>query len=422
MTLDYRWSAFGEKLTGHSGIMELMEDLGQAMAGQRDTIMMGGGNPAHIPEVQQIWRACMQDLLDNGAAYDRMLANYDPPRGNAAFIRALIACLNQHYGWNLTPANVAVTNGGQTAFFFMLNLLAGRMPDGSWRRILLPLCPEYIGYADQGLTPGLFTARRPLIEEIDRHTFKYRIDFEHLALDDDIAAVCVSRPTNPTGNVLTDAEIAQLRSLTARHGIPLIIDNAYGAPFPQIVFDDVTPVWDENMIVTLSLSKLGLPATRTGIVIAAEPLIHALTSLNAIIGLANGGIGQILVTPLLENGELLRISREIIRPYYRKKSQHALALLEQHLGDELEYRVHKSEGALFLWLWFKGLPITTRELYERLKKRNVLVVPGSYFFYGLDQPWNQEHECIRMTYSQTEDQVARGIAVLADELRIIGHS
>jgi ABC-type lipoprotein export system ATPase subunit len=32
-------------------------------------------------------------------------------------------------------------------------------------------------------------------------------------------------------------------------------------------------------------------------------------------------------------------------------------------------------------LWFRNLPITTKELYERLKKRGVLVVPGEYFFY-----------------------------------------
>ena len=32
---------------------------------------------------------------------------------------------------------------------------------------------------------------------------------------DDIGAICVSRPTNPPGNVLTDDEIARLKSLAA---------------------------------------------------------------------------------------------------------------------------------------------------------------------------------------------------------------
>ena len=40
------------------------------------------------------------------------------------------------------------------------------------------------------------------------------------------------RPTNPTGNVLDDDEVDHLRQLACDHNIPLIVDNAYGAPFP----------------------------------------------------------------------------------------------------------------------------------------------------------------------------------------------
>ena len=42
----------------------------------------------------------------------------------------------------------------------------------------------------------------------------------------DVGALCVSRPTNPTGNVLTDAELEQLRQLAAEHNVPLLIDGA----------------------------------------------------------------------------------------------------------------------------------------------------------------------------------------------------
>jgi valine--pyruvate aminotransferase len=60
--------------------------------------------------------------------------------------------------------------------------------------------------------------------------------------------------------------------------------------------------------------------------------------------------------------------------------------------------IHKPEGAIFLWLWFKDLPITTELLYQRLKKRGVLMVPGDYFFPGLDKPWPHTHQCMRMNY------------------------
>ncbi|MBT4888297.1 MAG: valine--pyruvate transaminase, partial [Rhodospirillales bacterium] len=46
-----QFSKFAKKFTDHSGISQLMEDLGDAMAGEQDVLMLGGGNPAHIPEM-----------------------------------------------------------------------------------------------------------------------------------------------------------------------------------------------------------------------------------------------------------------------------------------------------------------------------------------------------------------------------------
>ena len=233
------------------------------------------------------------------------------------------------------------------------------------------------------------------------------------------AAICVSRPTNPTGNVLTDSEIGRLQKLAEKHNIPLIVDNAYGAPFPNIVFDDVTPPWGENIVLTYSLSKLGLPGTRTGIVIGPKDLTAAISSLNAVAGLANGNVGQVLVTDLLKSGELTRISQDVVRPYYRQKSQQAQQLVRELLPKGVA-KVHVSEGALFLWLWL-DISITSRELYERLKSRGVLVVPGEYFFFGMSESWEHQHECIRMTFSMPTDTVRAGIEVLAEELQKVAN-
>ena len=49
-------SAVGEKLAGDSGIRALMEDLGQALTTRPDMLMLGGGNPAAVPEIQALWR------------------------------------------------------------------------------------------------------------------------------------------------------------------------------------------------------------------------------------------------------------------------------------------------------------------------------------------------------------------------------
>jgi len=404
-------------LTSGSGIETLMGDLGGALAGAHGAMrMLGGGNPAHIPEMQALWRSRMTEIMAEPGAFDRMLSNYDPPRGNARFLAALAALLQREFGWKIGPENLAITAGGQTAFFFLFNLLAGLGADGRVRKILFPLVPEYIGYANQGLAAGMMQSVEPQIEFLGNHRFKYHVDFDRLEVGDDITALCVSRPTNPSGNVLTNEEIDRLDQVAQSAGVPLIIDNAYGAPFPGIVFREIAPIWNENIILTLSLSKLGLPNTRTGIVVARPETIAAIGSMNAVVGLANCSIGQALVLPLVESGEILRLSREVVRPYYERKSKLAQEWIAESFDDDLDYHVHVSEGALFLWLWFRGMKITAEELYRRLKERGVLIVPGHFFGVGAPGDWHHGHECIRLSFAMDETAVREGIAILAEEV------
>ncbi len=413
-------SNFGEKLCTKTGILELMDDLGQAMAsGNPDIIMLGGGNPAAIPAVQTIWRNRMQEMLQSSPrTFDAMLGNYDPPQGRPEFVDSIVNLFRQRFGWKITKDNVAVTNGSQSGFFCLFNMLAGEFPGGRKKKILLPVIPEYIGYADQGVTPDLFVAAKPSIEELDRHLFKYKVNFKDLQVTEDIAAIAVSRPTNPTGNVLTDEELTHLAALAKKHQIPLIVDNAYGLPFPGIVFGSASlPPWEEHLIYSFSLSKIGLPGTRTGIFIAAPELVRALAAANAVISLANGNVGQAIVSGLINDGELLRISKEVVQPFYAERVKLAQEAAHEFFDPSLPWRLHKCEGALFFWLWMKDLPIPSYELYNRLKARNVIVVPGHYFFYGLNSPWQDSEECLRINYSRASDAVRAGFEVIGQEMK-----
>ena len=410
------FTRLGEKFTRDSGILQLMQDLGDAVSGGSDVIMLGGGNPSHIPAVQQIFRERMAAILANGNEFEHLVGDYDPPGGNPAFREAVAALLSEQYGWPVTERNIALTNGSQTAFFYLFNLFGGENAAGEKKRILLPLAPEYIGYVDAGVGDDIFVASKPQFQFLDEHTFKYRVDFDALEIDESINAICVSRPTNPTGNVLTDGEIQKLRALAHEHNIPLIIDNAYGAPFPNILFEDVTPVWDERIVLCLSLSKLGLPGVRTGIIVASEQIASAVASMNAIVSLAPTSFGAGLARELVRSGEIIDIGRELIRPYYRQRAAIAEEWVWESLGNSPFY-LHKPEGAFFFWLWFKDLPIGCGELYDRLKQRGVLIVPGRYFYPGLTEAWDHKGECIRMNYTADEAKVREGIRIIGEEVK-----
>jgi len=411
-----RVSKFGKKIAAVSGIGQLMDDLGNALAQSKQILMLGGGNPAHIPEVQQYFRQSMLRLLEKKGEFERVIGNYDPPQGNKEFIEAFSALLNKEFGWNIQSKNIALTNGSQSAFFILFNLFAGTFEGEANKKILFPLAPEYIGYCDVGLADDLFVANKPQIQHISDHIFKYHINFDQLSITDEIGAICVSRPTNPTGNVLTDSEIEKLSSLARANKIPLIIDNAYGTPFPNIIFTEAKLIWNEQTIVCMSLSKLGLPATRTGIVIASEEVIAMVSQVNANMSLAPGGIGAAIATELVRSGQINHLSRDIIKPFYQTKADKAVEQLFEQL-EGIDFHIHKPEGAFFLWLWFRGLPITNVELYQRLKKRGVLVVPGHYFFPGLKEQWQHKNECIRINYAQDKETVTKGLQIIADEVK-----
>ena len=412
-----QFSEFGKKFGQTSGIMQLMDDLGKAMAGSKDMLMLGGGNPAHIPEVETLFQARLKEILNDKDEFAHVIGDYDCPQGETEFITSLATLLSKEFNWKIGPENIAITLGSQSSFFALFNSFAGTFPNGARKKILLPLAPEYIGYADVGLTDNFFSSSRPKIEYLDDNLFKYHVDFDALNVTDEIGAICVSRPTNPTGNVLTDTEIEKLGELAKTNDIPMIIDNAYGTPFPNIIFTDAKPVWNENTVVCMSLSKLGLPGARTGVVIARKEIIDVLSSLNAIMSLAPTSIGPALALKLVRNGDIIRISREIIMPYYKSKAEAAVDFLREQL-DGVDYRIHKPEGALFLWLWCKDLPITSQELYERIKNRGAIVVSGHHFFPGLENDdWRHKQECIRITYSQEEETVRKGLTIIAEEVR-----
>lgn len=407
------FSQFGEKFTRHSGISRLMEDMGEGLR-TPGAIMLGGGNPAQIPAMDDYFQQLLQQMHNDGKLAEA-LCNYDGPRGKATLLDALAALLRDHLGWDISSQNIALTNGSQSAFFYLFNLYAGRCADGSKKRVLFPLAPEYLGYADAGLDESLFVSARPNIELLPEGQFKYHVDFENLYIGEETGLICVSRPTNPTGNVITDEELLKLDVLAQQHNIPLLIDNAYGVPFPGIIFSDVRPLWNPNIILCMSLSKLGLPGARCGIIIADEKVINAISNMNGIISLAPGSIGPAIACEMIKRGDLLRLSEDVIKPFYQQRVEQTIAVIRRYLSTD-RCLIHKPEGAIFLWLWFPDLPITTEMLYQRLKARGVLMVPGHFFFPGLEHDWPHTHQCMRMNYVPEAEKIERGIQILAEEL------
>ena len=416
--MNQNYSKFGQKFTRYSGIARLMDDLGKANhSDDENIIMLGGGNPALIPEAHKVFVRELDGLIKAGGA-DQMLGFYDGPQGSEVFIDALVEMFNANYEWQIDKDNIAITNGSQASFFSLFNLFAGEMADGSSKKVLLPLVPEYIGYADQGLSDDMFIAIKPEICELDNQEFKYQIDFAKLKQtikQENIGVICVSRPTNPTGNVITDEELSKLDKVAQANSIPLIVDNAYGNPFPGAIYTDTTLSWNENIILCLSLSKLGLPGVRTGIVVANHETIEAISRMSGILTLAPSSVGPSLLSRMVKDNELIPLANNIVKPYYQAKADIAVKLFNETFGDT-SAKLHKLEGAFFMWLWFPDLKITSEELYQQLKAKGVYIIPGHNFFIGMDDDWPHQHQCIRINYAKDEETLRKGLELIYNEV------
>ncbi len=426
------FSDFGNKLCSRSGILQLMDDIGRPLPQGVKPYRLGGGNPAMIPEISAMYRQEMEKIMSNGDEFEKLIGLYDSPQGRMSFIEVVAEYLSKTYGWKIGPENVAVSNGSQSACFYLFNLLSGTFTSDGMskkKKIVFPLAPEYIGYADQGIEEDTFVSIPSTWEEYSDNTFKYHVNFElleeYLRKNSDIGAICVTRPTNPTGNVLTDTEIKRLSSLAKQYSVPLIIDNAYGLPWPNIIFtDDASPYYDDNVILSMSLSKIGLPSVRTGIIIGPKEIITAIGNLNAIASLASGSFGQALAEKLIKSGILVEKARDFVRPYYENKAKKAAAAFHKYFAGT-NYALHKSEGSIFQWLLMKDLSIGTMEFYAELKKKGVIVVPGEYFFFGNDTANGLkplcEHphysKCLRINYAGPEAEVDEGIKIIAETYR-----
>lgn len=416
-------SLFAQKLSRGAGISELMKDLGSALeSSQKSGIelsMMGGGNPAHIPELDTLFQRIWNEIGQSKNKLSEILGDYSAPQGSYHFRSILAESLSSRLGYPLTPQHIALTQGSQSAFFLLFNAFGGKFPDGSFKKILLPILPEYIGYADQGIYPNLFTSIPPIVEQTSTNRFRYQPNLSALESrlnQSDIGALCFSRPTNPSGNVISWSSVEKIYNLTQKNDIPLIIDNAYGYPFPNILFKEPEILWKPGMVHVLSLSKLGLPGLRTGIVIADPNIAEMIGEMSAILHLAGGNIGPAMAEKLLEDDLIYEISKNTIQPFYLKRSLEVQEIIDEAFSNRIEYQLHESMGALFLWLHLPNHKKKAKQIYEEAKSKGLFIIPGDWFFPGLEEKFSHNHECIRLTYSRNISEVRLGLKILTQIL------
>lgn len=408
-------SKIGEQMSHLTGVRAIMKDINETLragAGQQ-FINLSAGNPLILPEVEQLWRDCTAELLAS-SEYGEVVCRYGSSQGYAPLVEAIANDFNKRYGLNLTERNILLTPGSQSLYFYAANVFGGYTRNGDLKEIVLPLSPDYTGYGGVTLCAEALIAYKPTLDiDAAAHKFKYRPDFNQLEITENTGCVIFSRPCNPTGNVLTDDEVKKIAALAAPFNAPVLIDSAYAPPYPALNFTEMTPVFGDNILHCMSLSKVGLPGERIGIAIGNEEWIHVLECFQTNMCIHPSRYGQAIAARAIDSGKLGEISEQVIRSFYQNKFTVLEDSLFAAMPKDLPWFLHRGEGAIFAWLWLDELPITDWEFYQELKQVGVIVVPGSSFFPGLREDWLHKHQCLRISLTGSDEEIAMGMQRLA---------
>ncbi len=412
-------SRAGNKMARLSGLRLIMEDIATSMgaATGREWLNLGIGNPADIPAVGDTWRRMTAEALDD--SFSAVSCRYGPSRGLPALVDAIVGYFNRHYGWDIGPRNVVVGPGSQMLCFIAATLFTGPGEDRD-TQLVLPMTPDYTGYQGLSLVPGGITGVEPILQRQGERSFRYLFDMPAVERLTDVGLMLLSTPSNPTGRCAAPDELRSLVSAAETHDVPLVIDNAYGAPFPRIGEVTTPPLRHDRVINLFSLSKTGLPGERLGFAIADERYISPIVSFMANSTLHAPQLVQAALARALNSDVLDSLVALEIGPFYSQRRKFVTSLLLDRLPTDVAWRLHEGEGGMFFWVWVDEEWFDDLALYEALKARGVFVVPGRHFFTDPEHsPGLGLHtrQCFRVSVTPDADTLTAGVEVIAETLR-----
>ena len=344
------------------------------------------GYPAH-PEL-------VQHLVE--AAGRPASFGYGEITGDLALREAYAADVNELYGGQVGPDEVAITTGANMGSFAATMVLA-RPGDA----VMLPV-PWYFNHqmnaamlgidvvplpcrADDGFVPDPETAERLLTNRVK--------------------AILLVTPNNPTGAVYPAATIARFAHLCRRRGIALILDETYRdfrpaeIERPHGLFED--PAWRDTLIQLYSFSKsYCVPGYRLGAITASPAILAQVTKILDCVQICAARAGQAGLAWAIPALTDWRAQNRVLMNGRGKAAEASFA--------ELPDWAIASRGAYFAYAQHPYAGHTAIQVAEALAiQRGIVTLPGSAF--GPDQ-----ERYLRLAFANVE---ADRIAEVAERLR-----
>lgn len=275
--------------------------------------------------------------------------------------RTLVASL--HPGASVE--NVLVTTGTSEANFLTVATLLSPGDE------VVVLMPNYMQV--HGIARGLGAKVREVWLQ-EEHGWRIDLDSVRSAIGPRTKLVCVCQPNNPTGQILTRAEVIAVAKLAAVHGAWILSDEVYRGA--ERSGEESQSFWGmgERVVATGGLSKVyGLPGLRLGWIVAPPERIAAALRMKDYTTIAPATLSELLAEIALgRRDQLTKRARYLLNERW--------PLLEEWAaghGRDLHWTAPAAGAICFFSYRF---PVDSIPLAERLiADWSTLVVPGAHF-------------------------------------------
>jgi alanine-synthesizing transaminase len=333
------------------------------------------------------------DLLASLA--DPEALSYEPHPFGLPSARAAVAADQSRRGARVDPDRVVLTASTSEAYSWLFKLLCN-----PGEGVLVPQ-PSYPLF--EHLTALDAVRLHPYALE---YHGRWTIDIDAIAsAPDDIRAVLVVSPNNPTGSYLDAEQFRQLLTVCRNRGWALIADEVF-ADYPLDVTNPLTDIAARDEVLSFTLGGLsksvGLPQLKLGWCIVGGPQLERDAALSALELIADSYLSvgtpvQVALPELLARGAAIRAA-------IQERIQRNLATLRATVARHPACDMLRTEGG---WSAVVRVPATRSEeqlALDLLHAERILVHPG--YFFGFPR---EAHVVVSLLPSPDvfEDAIAR---------------
>ena len=380
-----------------SATMAITAEALKMKAAGIDLADFGAGEP-HFPTPQHIKDAAITAINNN-------FTRYTAVAGIPQVRQAIVDRHAADFGSAYAPDECVFTTGGKLALFNVMEVLVDHGDE-----VILPV-PYWVSYKDIIQYAG---GKPVFVQTSESENFRVTAAMIEAAITPKTKAIILNTPSNPSGAVMSAADVEAIIRLGHERGIYLLLDECYvyltfaGEPVSGGTFTECK----EHMILLGSLSKTyAMTGWRAGFALGPKPVIAAMSKLQSQSTSNTASMVQQASVAALSGSQACVAE---MRTEYEKLRNRILAGFKTIPG--LTCTV--PEGAFYVYPNVKqfigkgGIASATQLASRLLIEARVVTVPGEAF-------GTAEH--IRLSYAVAPDVVDKGIERLRDFFAELAH-